>query len=603
LAWNLQTGSHREDVWKIIDTHKAALPSPESQSYDDKVAGILLHRIDQRNYRTGDTDEDGRVTLVVSPPPAELQAVVEKAAPAIAASEKAAGLLLWGRANFERKDLEKYDPSKWREMFAAAWEAVRKYDKNLELSYGGGPGYVTAVCVRDHWADLSGREKLWCHDYLIKLVSAGKDNDPESLNLGRSPMGGAQPATVVLTLLLRDATERQQLKVREAIASALTHSEPNIRNDAAFGVRWYAWQIDSDFVWACVNGLLTFAALQRRDQAQQMKVPWQERVNSRKIVPRWISDLRERMAQRETLNDPRLIRLSLNDWSSCQVWPLILTMLLDQTGEERARRFFEHLAKAFVHLWNHKKRRESRNYKAESALGQLFSQFSISCTTDIGAKLWTPLSNAVPQHAREVADVFEQTIYAEDRQRSNETFWRIWRDLAQRIVGCERLSELLLDEHSEVTKLASVLLLYGIAWNKGVKHWEPLQGHSEDIRKFFEKVGISPHVCLAFIALLDSVGNQTLMPDGINWIAKNVLADKTGTLLVDKNALLLLTRVLTPLVYGGTARIRQSSTLRNAVLDVLDAMVNAGSSTAFRMREFLITPAVPAQLTDKASGA
>src|SRR5262249_45960054 len=151
----------------------------------------------------------------------------------------------------------------------------------------------------------------------------------------------------------------------------------NIRNHAAIGMRWYAWQIDSDFVWACVTSLIAFASLQRRDQAQQMKRPWNQRVNPRKIIPQWMGDLRRRMALRETPSVRRLIRLSLKDFFSCQVWPLILTMLLDQTHEERARRFFGHLAKAFVHLWTHNKRHRSRNYEAESTLRGLFSQFSL----------------------------------------------------------------------------------------------------------------------------------------------------------------------------------------------------------------------------------
>jgi hypothetical protein len=190
------------------------------------------------------------------------------------------------------------------------------------------------------------------------------------------------------------------------------------------------------------------------------------------------------------------------------------------------------------------------------------------------------------------------------RKRVDETFWRIWRDLARRVARCERHTELLRDEDNGLTKLASVLLLDGVYWKKSSKHWEPLQGHSEDIREFFEKVGSSPRVCLAFITLLDSVGNQTLIPEGITWIAKHVRADETGTLLSDRTTLLLLARVLTPLVYGRTAAVRQSSTLRDAVLNILNAMVDSGSSGAFRMREFLITPAVPAQsATDTASAA
>jgi len=595
LAQTLQTGNLREQVWKIIDEHNAALPPVESQTDDDRIARLLLHRIDLRNYRRTKVGEDGRVALVASPPAAELQALIEKATPSIVATNKAAGLLVWGTSMFERRDLEKHDPSKWREMFAEAQAAVPKYDKELQLSYGGGPGYVVAVCVRDHWPELSRREKAWCRNYLTKIVTAGKDRDTEVLSLRERPTGGAQPAAEVLPLLLQDATADQKRKVREAIATALTHSESKIRNHAAVGVRLYAWQIDPAFVWPCVAGLVKFAELGRSQQAREMRIPWQERLNSRRVILPGLHNLRRTIARSECRSTFKLIRLSLKDSFSCHVWPLILCILSDRSNDERARRFFAHFANAYVKSWDRQQRRAFRNYEAESTLRRLFAQYSLRCPYDAATELWTPLLGAIPTHAEKVSEVFEQTVYAEDQQRSGETFWRLWSEISHRIILVENRIERLLQGHSELARLASVLLLDRVYWKEGAKNWEPLNGHKEDIHQFFKEVGSSSDVCRAFISLLDSVGNQSLLPDGIQWIAEQLRGGNTATLIADRNSLFLLTRVLTPIVYGRTSAAKTSRTLREAILVILDAMIDSGSSAAFRMREFLITPVIPAE--------
>jgi hypothetical protein len=594
LAQTLQTGDLREQVWKIIDDRKEALPSVELQTDADKIERLLLHRIDLRNYQKAEVGEDRRVVFVASPPAAELQAVIEKATPSIVATNKAAGLLVWGRSVFERRDSEKHDPSKWRETFAEAQTAVRKYDKELQLSYGGGPGYVVAVCVRDHWGELSRRERMWCRNYLVKLVTSGKDRDTEVLRLNDGPMGGAQPAAAVLPLLLQDANTDEERRVCEAIASALTHSENNIRNHAAHGVRLHAWQINPAFVWICVAGLVKFAELQRVQDTREMRIPWQKRINSRRVILPGLYDLRSSIARSECRSAFRLIRLSLKDSFSCQVWPLILCILSDRSDDERARRFFAHFAKAYVRSWDRQPRREFRNYEAESALRRFFAQFSLRCLPDAATELWAPLLDAIPTYADKVSEVFEQVVYAEDQQRSDASFWRLWSEISHRIIGVENRNERLLEEHSNLARLAAVLLLDRVHWKEGAKNWEPLNGHKEDIRQFFRQVGNSSEVCRGFISLLDSVGNQSLLPDGIEWIAEQLRSGSTAALIADRNSLFLLTRVLTPIVYGRTSAARRSRTLREAILAILDAMIDSGSSAAFRMREFLITPMVPA---------
>ena len=64
-------------------------------------------------------------------------------------------------------------------------------------------------------------------------------------------------------------------------------------------------------------------------------------------------------------------------------------------------------------------------------------------------------------------------------------------------------------------------------------------------------------------------------------------------LLSEGNTVFYLESVLQRYVYGEPLRLKSDPTLRAAVLTVLDSLVNAGSSAAYRMRDDFVTPIGP----------
>jgi hypothetical protein len=121
---------------------------------------------------------------------------------------------------------------------------------------------------------------------------------------------------------------------------------------------------------------------------------------------------------------------------------------------------------------------------------------------------------------------------------------------------------------------------------------KPLRGHEKDVRDFFNLTGTAPPICRSFIRLLDGVG-AFLLPDALNWLAEQVRKGDPSCMIGDRNSLFSLARILTPLVFSQTETLRKNPALRDAALLILDVMVEQGSSAAFRMRDFLITPVAP----------
>jgi hypothetical protein len=242
LVCHAQTTSLREEVWKIIDESKSHLPALELQNEAHKLWRLRLHRIDLRNFRPQEKTRDGRVVFAAGPPEPDVLEVVEKSAPALKANQEATTLVVWGMAVFERRDADKFDPERWREMLKAAQLlACEQEGKDFVeiLSHEGGPGYVAAVCVRDHWSELTPEQRTWCRELLLAKVTEDKDTDNEMLRVQKFSMSSAVAAAQVLPLLLADADEHTSRRVREAIADSITHAVDQVQNYAAAAVGWY----------------------------------------------------------------------------------------------------------------------------------------------------------------------------------------------------------------------------------------------------------------------------------------------------------------------------------------------------------------------------
>jgi hypothetical protein len=604
LALTLQTGPLRDAVWRIVDNLKKKLPSPKKQSDDDKLWRLTLHRIDFRNFDEQSISPDGRIIFTASEPEADIRAVIAKTEPMLKARNEASSLFMWGLSVLEGRAPEKYDPSRWREVLALArqtFDNLNKLDEEGSFTYGGGLACIAAVCVRDHWSELTKDEQYWCREFIISTVNANKDTRNDMLRVSKTGLTEAsRPAAFVLPILMDGADESAHGKVAESIANGLTHAIDEVREYTVLGIRRFLWQRDENLASACVAGLLLLAQIQRRSLARWKRMAWQTQGEFQDFLLPYLPSVRKRILSGEPLPENGLLRLSLSDWSSTEALNQILNMLAEQHSKAIALRLYYLAANALAHLWKDERRNrkreeygEDRNYEAESEIWRHYARFLIKNSATNALCLWEPIALAIPSHPKEVSEIFRSVILSEDQVQSSESFWAVWRRTAQGLLNVSKREERLMAEHSDLAQLGSMLLLDLIPWKEEAKDWKSLQGHERDIQVLFKEVGTCPEICKSFIRLLDSVGSKLLLPTGLLWLNEQLQEGKAEEMISDRNSLFLLARILSPLVYARTGELRRSPPLRTATLRILDAMVNAGSSAAFRMRDFLISPSSP----------
>jgi hypothetical protein len=80
------------------------------------------------------------------------------------------------------------------------------------------------------------------------------------------------------------------------------------------------------------------------------------------------------------------------------------------------------------------------------------------------------------------------------------------------------------------------------------------------------------------------------LPDGFVGLSQKLSEAPVQVLLKSSNTIYMLEVVLQQYVYGHPLDLKRSAGLREAVLKLLDILVEAGSSAAFQMRDDFVTP-------------
>ena len=142
---------------------------------------------------------EGHILIGSSEPESDLQELIEKERPRSAAFESAMGLLHWGRSAFEGRAIN----DNWREQLLNAQTLVTA-GPSSEYEYdvaAGGPAYVAAVCIRDHWSELSPEQQECCAQIICDAIEADADATEHLSIVALNPFEGSLPAAFAVSAL------------------------------------------------------------------------------------------------------------------------------------------------------------------------------------------------------------------------------------------------------------------------------------------------------------------------------------------------------------------------------------------------------------------
>jgi hypothetical protein len=601
---NLQLGPLAPRVHAILDRYMAELPAQDKRNKSELTWQLALHRMDFRQYDAvnpqpvaGETStmEGERLPknyfrLDPKPPAPEVQQLIDESAKRLGEMNARLSIYNWGIQIF-RRDFGSADPAQWREKLASA-QVMDRATEHPDNSRNA-PGFVAAVCVRDHWEEMSPQEQDWCCDVICSEISRHADKWGTIDRIQRSSMLADRPCAFAVPLLLsKPLTESQTPCVRQAFIAALTHPIDE--------VRWYStWGIDDKF-WAAmpalalrsVNAIATEAALADRDWKAEEKKCYDKRRAPYTIATAAAADVCRRFWTDGAIAEDAHIRFDITEVFGAEASAKILAILGQMPNEPLAVAAHRRASEDLVDCWNRKYDRSpdrgDRNFRREQAISDLIQKFVMRASDANADQVLQPILDAVDRHPREVHDVIQGFTSSEDSKPNTTHYWFLWNLFAERVKRATWLAHLD-SEHPYGSEVLSTIFLTAW-WKENVRHWRSLEGHAHNVDGLFDALPPVWIVLDSYVRFLYHIGERS-MPAAFVRIANALKRGNPTDMLRESNTVFMLEVLLQRHVYTRPLELKRDPALREAILYVLDMLVESGSSAAFRMRDDFVTPA------------
>lgn len=631
LALKLQLTDRRDEVWAVIDEHRAQLANQDPEEVS--LWRLALHRMDIRGFRVVETPKASRGAMAIdSPAPPEggestalpgaglppenaeerdvpgtpqvtegvgehgvylgpgslepdLQALVAGSQKRLAAVNRHAALRL--AAHKAWKDRRGPEATEWRSLLAEA-QAIAEQDDEMDIFARGGPGIVAAACIRDQLDALSPNERAWCIARVTHELSEGAD-DRDEMSVRSRLFGPDRAAAAVVPLLIARVPEQLPVDATDLLVRALTHPAEEVVKYVYSGAGTFLGTEHGDLGLRCAAAAAREAAvLEEAAEARRKRDPFDPApdVDATQLVT---AAVREALTGSVADSKAALVALRFDTWqgraAAIRVWQLMLA----QSESPEAQQFVQRAAAWLAETWGEDRRNrrgQDRDFHAEQDLSRLIARFSLKLSDDAALEVCAPLIALATTEPREVAAFVEHLIMEADGG-TGDSFWALWQAFADRAASADWTARLSGKRPSEGVLINRLFLR--VSWKEGTTHWARLEGNAHRVHTLATRLPAALVCMEAYLHFLYTIGRQGL-PEAFKVVQSVLKRIENPEMIFTSEVMFILESLLGLFVYGQPLRLKREGALREAVLNLLDQLVSAGSSAAYRMRDDFVTP-------------
>lgn len=597
LVVMLQTTSARPHIWALLDDVREALTTSEVEDNDDARQWLLrLHRMDIRKFKVSVGLDDGRLFLQPDEPPPDLVAYRDRDLPAHKDYVQRTGSFLWGRHVFEGEAAETYRPEEWREKLAEV-RALQPSNNPDALALLGGQAdvHTEAVCLRDHWDELDAEERAWCADRICLHIESLPQRGVHAAGM-LALSGGLSPAAQLVSMILARGTDpSMKARAKRGLAVVLLYSDRQFVLSASYGIGAYLFAADRALALNCIGVLIQWARETADFRAAQRAKPRGQREREDEFDERLRERLRSGLEQEILSTEAALFSIDFLRQPGVRLLQPILEIFRHAYTDPLAVRFHVHLADILLaawqgernYRWDEKDDRIELHNVEEYQVSRALARFILSCSEDAARSVITALTTAACVYPRELAEFVEHLILMEDHRPrpSGGRFWMLWQ-----VAADATLAQIPSDQDKISSGVARLLraVFLGISWKSDAHTWPPLTGQGSRILAFFRRLPSSATTLRAFSKIVAQFRGE-FVPGALPAIAEH-LARLSDRSFLDSTTMRSLEAILGSLVYSGASDIRRKPEQRAATLSLLDMLIEAGSSAAFKIRDDFLTP-------------
>lgn len=589
--------NRQKEVWQILDQHYAQLPAASQETDGDKTWRLFLARMDRRKMKITAETKDDKVLLTFNP---DLDpALKEHSETALAKTTEAyrhTPLHLWARYRWEGKNGEyskypQYETDVRRVLSETAevretLKSPAPEDESFGLFYRSVPPSACAVLVRDFAEKLSDTDIKFCRDVLLAYASL-----PIRGLYEYQFADGVDAAIGALPLLIRLIEESREEVKLILLLSLFDHHPVGVNarfaDYAVSAILATLWKISPADADSLFLGYLYLRPEFEKLCESIRKENYKKEIygfNHTEVIQQFAT---KHEATISKIISNEIIKLGLPPLSEVDDDALVTAMQLIPLGtqDSKHKAFAIGVASSIVKKRKRRGRRDEDHldYGTRYRFLQKFAYLTLSSEiADIPAYV-QPLVESFGsiEYAEEM---FQQFVSAEDVLNRYNTFWAAWElfypgvvDLCKSWRGSHR---------------SSVIHNYLLAWpywRKGAKEWHSLKDRDKGFfSRVADDIGSYPAVLYSLAKLLNEIGSG-FAADGIFWVSSIVERGvNLGDEELETNTVYYLENLVRGFVLRNRHKVRTTPQIKNAMIVILNFLLEQGSVTAYLVREDIL---------------
>lgn len=581
-------------VWAILDEHYVRLPDQAVETDGDKSWRLCLARMDRRKMNISSETKDDGILLTFNPEiDPDLRKHSEEFQERYEEEMQYIPLKLWATNRWEGEE-DKYSnyaqyESDYKRVMAdtkavcEGLETDETEDKRFRLFYRSIPPVVCAVLMRDFADKLDPAEREFCRDVLLGYASLPL-RGPYEYQIG----DGLDAAINALPLLLQHLPECRD-NVKFTLLLTLLDRNPvgvnqRFADHAVSAILNTLWKTSPQDANALFLGYLRF-------QPEYEKLCETILRNNRKkgtyrfhhftAIQRFAAEYEQEIAQ-VLRNELTPDKLPPPVDANVDALVTAFSLLPLGTKELHHKAFVIELSAMMAKRVKRSSRHDEEqvDYSTRHRFLQKFAHFVLSADrADIQAYVQPLVDNFKTIDYTE--DIFQEFVSAEDKLNKYDVFWEVWDLFYPCILAlCQRSTYF----HSSST--VHNYLLAWPWWRKGAKEWHSLKDREKG---FFQRVardiGSHPAVLYSLAKLLNEIGSG-FASEGILWVSEIIKRDvNLADEKLETNTIYYVENLVRGFVLRNRHKVRTTPQIKEAILVILNFLIEQGSVTAYLVRE------------------
>lgn len=598
LAVRLQLSDMREDVWTILDDHWKAAPVADDE--EKKIWRLALHRMDVRKYEaqaapkesSSEPGDDASDKTWYGPGniEPEIQEMVDKNIESQIILDR--HLRLQNRARDCWKNRDVPDSENWRAYLLSEAMAIDRELEEPEEYCRAGPGFVAALCVRDHPDELDDDEFRWCVTRIEHEVLRDAESRDLTIRHGRGAIRPDRACASMVAVLATNVRAQDIVDTTTLLSNALTHAVDEVVEFTCEGAGVFLGDEHKDIVLLCAAAAAYRARLIAELREKQRKLPIDEQVYGWELTDSVLDDVRTAIRSEKLDTETEIKSLDLDDADSDLAIRRMLRILGHHPSWRESRDFFSRVASWIASCWDvdysRTSAREVRNIGLEYVALPAIARFVLKLSAGDARKITSPIMDWMTRKPSEFVVYLRQLIMVADENVS-DCFWDLWADIAKKLLDTPWQSRF---ERSRPSAVSLVNLVFlGIHWKEDVKHWHRLDGHAQRLDDLARHLPSETSCILAYTRFLSTIGQESL-PESFKTVNFLIQRGDGKHIASDSSIAFDLETLLQRYVYSEPQRVKSNDEMRVAIMSLLNALVTGGSSSAYRMRDDFVTPIV-----------